>query len=445
MKLTLILFFSIFTITGQNIKGTILDTETNKPLESVNIYLKKEKKGAVSNENGVFNLKLPSKINPSDIVRFSIIGYKPKSYTLLKLKELNFVIHLLKKTEYLSQVIIHSKKKLKSKIAYKRLTRLKIGLYNFGSTLIGNKIYIIGGDKSVIEDTPKKAFNESTSFGDFLSKLKFDITWEQYSDQLQTYDLEKGVWAISKLKFRRRAYHKIIYFNNKLYVLGGKTLSKNRKFEYLDNKIEVLNLDTHQINIDNTNPHQAINFAAFSYQNYIIVMGGSVKLKKNGKKIYSDKIHIYNITSGYWYELSKMTKPKEVNGVIINNKIYLVGGFNKIPLKEIESYDLTTGKWKDEGDLFYEIENPALTNHGNTIYIFNDSKILTYNIKTKILNEYEINLTMKNSQIYYYKNNLFIIGGFIEDDYSKLPSSGIYSINLNEFNKTKINNSKRIN
>jgi len=174
-------------------------------------------------------------------------------------------------------------------------------------------------------------------------------------------------------------------------------------------------------------------------------MGGSVKLKKNGEKIYSDKIHIYNITSGYWYELSKMTKPKEVNGVIINNKIYLVGGFNKIPLKEIESYNLTTGKWKDEGDLFYGIENPALTNHGNTIYIFNDGKILTYNIKTKILNEYEINLNIKNSQIYYYKNNLFIVGGSIEDDYSKLPSSGIYSINLNEFNKTKINNSKKIN
>jgi len=171
-------------------------------------------------------------------------------------------------------------------------------------------------------------------------------------------------------------------------------------------------------------------------------MGGSVKQKNNGQKISTDQSHIYNIGSGYWYELPKMTKPKEVNGILIKNKIYLVGGFNKIPLSEIESYDIITGKWKNEGNLFYGIENPTLTNNGSIIYIFNDAKILTYHIETKILNEYSIDLNLKNSQIYCYGNSLYILGGLIEDNYTKSSSSSLYSIDLNEFTKTESINSK---
>jgi len=445
MKLTLILFFSVFTVTGQNIKGTILDTETNSPLENVNVYLKREEKGAVSNEKGEFNLKLQSKVNPTETIRFSIIGYATKNYTFSKLKELNFIVYLSKKIENLNEVTIASKRDLKLKISYKILTQLKKGAYNFGSTLIGHKIYVIGGDESHIEDTAKRALVESLSLGEFLKKLKTNFNWEKYSGNLRMYNIENDTWLTSNAKFNERAYHKISYFNNKLYVLGGKTLSTNRKREYLDDKIEVFDLKTQQIIIDNTNPHQAINFAAFAYQDNIIVMGGSIKLKNNGEKIYSDKSHLYNITSGYWYELPKMTKAKEVNGIIIKSKTYLIGGFNNYPLTEIESYDLITEKWEKEGDLFYGIENPALTYHNDTIYIFNEDKIMTYNIKTRILNEYKIDLNIKNAQIHYYKNNLYIVGGIIEDYYSKTPSSGLYSINLNEFYKTKIIKSKKIN
>lgn len=447
MKLTLILFLFTFTLTGQNIKGTILDKETNKPLAFVNVYFKKEKTGTISNEKGKFNLKLQSKIKQTDTIRFSLIGYHPKEYTLLKLNEENFIVSLSIKTENLSEITVTSKHKLNAQIYFKKLTSLEKGIYSFGSTIIDDKIYLIGGDESFLEDTTKKIIDEVNSYPnptlqDMINESKSNFSWEKYSGKLQTYNIVNNTWQSSNLKFRKRAYHKIIYCNDKLFVLGGKTLSPNRKFEYLDDKIEELNVNTQQIIVDNTNPHQAINFTAFAYQDNIIVMGGSVKLKNNGEKIYTDKSHIYNITSGYWYELLKMTKPKEVNGLIIDDKVYLIGGFNKFPLKEIESYDLITKTWKNEGDLFYGIENLALTYHKNIIYIFNDSKILTYNIETKTLHEFRIELNLKNSEILYYQNHLYILGGFKEDDYTKSPSSGLFSIHLNEFAKTKIINSK---
>ena len=87
MKLTLILFFLISTAIGQNIKGTILDTESHKPLEYVNVYFNNEKTGTASNKRGEFNLITKSKINPTDTINFSIIGYESKNYTLLQLHE----------------------------------------------------------------------------------------------------------------------------------------------------------------------------------------------------------------------------------------------------------------------------------------------------------------------------------------------------------------------
>ena len=207
-------------------------------------------------------------------------------------------------------------------------------------------------------------------------------SWESYKGDLLAYDINSDTWTTSNLKFRKRAYNTINFHNNKIYVLGGKRLSTNRKLEYLDDKIEILDLKTQTIKIDDTNPHQAVNSASFIYNNSIIVMGGSIKLKNDGNKTYTNKSHIYNLDSGYWYQLKDMPKAKEVNGILIKNKIYLFGGYNINPLKEIETYNITSGKWKNEGELFYGIEKSALTFHDNNIYIFDDGKISIYNIET---------------------------------------------------------------
>ena len=246
------------------------------------------------------------------------------------------------------------------------------------------------------------------------------------------------------LKFRERAYNTINYYNNKIYVIGGTRLSTNRKFEYLDDKIEVFDLKTKSIIIDDTNPHQATNFASFIYDSNIIVMGGSVKLKNNGEKLFTNKSHIYNLESGYWYRLNDMPEAKEVKGVLIKNIIYLIGGFNNKTLKEIESFNLTTGKWEKEGELLSGIKTPALATHDNVIYIFDDGKIYTYNTKTKELDEYLIYLFFKSSSLFYYNDKLYLLGGFKENEFSKTPSSNLYSIDLNEFEKTAISKSKTL-
>ena len=135
---------------------------------------------------------------------------------------------------------------------------------------------------------------------------------------------------------------------------------------------------------------------------------------------------------------------KETNGVLIQDKIYLIGGFNTNPLSTMESFDLLTEKWNVEGELFYGINNPAIAQNDGIIYFFENEKIFTYNTNTKQLKEFSINLPMKASKFYFSNNKLYLLGGYIENYYSKFPSANLFSIDIDEFENTKPNRIKTL-
>lgn len=277
---------------------------------------------------------------------------------------------------------------------------------------------------------------------DLQDELRQSSTFLFYKGDFSIYDIKTDIWETMPIKFTKRAYHNIHLYDNSIYVLGGKRISVNGKFEYLQDQIEVLDISKQIIKTDNTNPHQAANFASFTYKDNIIVMGGSVKMTESGKKDFTNKVHLYNITSGYWYELDNMPTAKETTGILIDDKIYLIGGTNKMPISKMETLDLITQKWQIEGELFSGLERPAITYHDNIIYFFEDRKMCVYDLKSKQLKEYEIELPLKYSAMYYYNDTLYILGGRIDNDYSKIPSSKVFSVDINEFEVTKPNKIK---
>ncbi len=444
-KVTLFLFFTLssFLTFSQYIEGKVVDATTNKPIEGVHVFMKGINRGTLTNEKGNYYLKFPYKIVKNDIIRFSHIAYEELEITYVSNKK-NYKVYLKADLKKLEEVRISQKRNLKKAISYKKLSPMKNGIHSFGSVLKDNKIYVIGGDASYNQNDLKKILDyddPDKPISDFF-KTGRNYSKESYKGDFRVYDMVSDTWSMEKLKFRKRAYHAIHFYNNNLYVLGGKNISMNGKFEYLDNKIEVYNIESDRIKIDNTNPHQTVNFASFTYKDNIIVLGGSLKIKKNGFKEYSNKVHLYNIKTGNWFQLGSMPIAKEPCGVLIEDKIYLVGGFNNKPLFALESFDLITQKWKKEGELFYGVNKPAITHKDNVIYFFNDGKINTYNVVTKELNEYFIDLSLNASELYYANNKLYILGGLRINNYSFFPSKGLFSIDISEFENTKLQNSK---
>lgn len=448
MRLILIFFLLCSQLVFvQNISGVILDFDTNQPLENVTIFIQKDSSGTVSDASGKFRLSLESSIIKTDSVRFSIIGYHSKKMSTLEFSTGTNIILLTRKLEHLNEVIVNSDQVLNDKIPFKRLASLETGVFDFGSQVVSNYIYVIGGNSSSLENSGKKALFEVSRMPgvDFIQELGRSFSRSSYSDKLQIYDIQNDIWSLSDITFRKRINHNLNTYGNDLFVLGGKSFSNIGRYEYLDDKIEVLKMSTNEIVIDHSNPHQAANFASITYNDNIIILGGSTKMKKNGKKVYSDESHIYNITSGKWFEFPKIKTAKETQATVVGDKIYLVGGSNGSKLNTIESYDFKTAKWKEEGQLFNAMEDPALTSHEHVIYIFYQDKLYTYDTITTVLEEYDISLNLKGPRMHYHKNKLYLIGGYILSEYSLSASPDVYVIDVNEFSKTAPLNSKKFN
>lgn len=448
-KLLLYLFFLPLFSIAQNIEGTVL-SEKNLPIEDVNVSTLLFKTSTLTDVKGDFILKLPVNFKGNDVIEFSHIGFTTLKISLEDLKKINYKISLKEEIENLSELTItaNSQLKLKSKLAFTKLSPLKEPISSFGSCIKDGKIYIIGGNENYESNALEtlKAKNINSEDPNFLKKYMAELAYQNssisYKDDFLIYNIKNDSWETSKIKFKKRAFNNLNYYDNKLYVLGGKRVSKTGKYQYLENEIEVFDLDKQNIKIDKTYPHQASNATSFSYKDNIIVLGGSIKSTEKGQKEFTNKVHLYNITSGYWYELADMPIAKETSGTILDNKIYLIGGNNGKLLVDIESFDLTTEKWQTEGELFSGYENPTVTSNNDIIYFFEDRKMSVYDTKSKQLKEYLVELSIKSSTMYFFDNKLYIVGGSTFINYATAPTANVYNINIDEFDTTKPNRIK---
>jgi len=438
-----VLLFACVSIYGQQIKGVVIDESNSKPIENVNVYIKNIAEGTTTDEFGKFFINSKKTFNKGDTISFSYVGYITKKYPLSRFKSGFVTVRLLKNTEQLEEVSISVERNMKYSLDFQELTPIKKGINSFGSVLVDGKIYIIGGDKSYIENIAIRAVDESLENGGFMKNLRLNPSWEKYDGSIKIYDIEKDIWEYPELEFRERAYHNLNYFEGKIYIHGGKRLPRNRKLEYLDDKIERFDIETNTLKIDNANPHQAINATSFVYDGKLIVLGGSTKLKNSGGKVFTNKTHVYNSDTGYWYELYNMPQAKEAKGMLVKNTFYLFGGYKNSALNAIESLDLLTGRWKKVGKLFERTERPGLASDGEMIYIFDDNVFATYNTLTRQLDQYHINLRLKSPVMYYHKNKLYILGGYVPSSYSKLPSPKVFSIDLKALEHTRIKKFKK--
>lgn len=166
-------------------------------------------------------------------------------------------------------------------------------------------------------------------------------------------------------------------------------------------------------------------------------MGGSIKSTEKGAKTFTDKVHLYSLTSGLWYELAKMPVAQEVKGVLIGDKIFTIGNTDNRSFSEIQSFDLTNESWKSEATLLSRFENPAITYNDAIIYIFEEGKLLVYNTKSKLIKEYSIKIELKSAAMHFINDKLYIIGGYDFSNYYTSPSSKVYSVSLDEFDTTR--------
>jgi hypothetical protein len=105
--LTFVLCFSAFALFAQNtfteFKGIVIDSDSQKPLESVNLTIKNTNISTITNTEGEFVLKVPESSQVSMVV-LSLLGYQTKEVSLNELSKEYIKIVLSQKIVELPQV-----------------------------------------------------------------------------------------------------------------------------------------------------------------------------------------------------------------------------------------------------------------------------------------------------------------------------------------------------
>ncbi len=109
--LTFFTLLSFNMILGQEqqykLSFTVINDDTNKPIENATIFIEPCSCGGVTDKNGLFSIDLPK--NNYEI-SITYLGFKDKNQTIVLEKDISLNISLLEKEEELSEVIIKAKK-----------------------------------------------------------------------------------------------------------------------------------------------------------------------------------------------------------------------------------------------------------------------------------------------------------------------------------------------
>ena len=138
------LFLSLHIGAQTFVIGQVIDAARKEPLPYVNIGLLNKNIGTVSDETGYFELEVNTEQNSRDTLRFSMIGFETKSYTLNDFINQNEIeVFLTEKSTALDEVILSSKRKnYQTKILGNKTTS-KALYAAFTSNKLGNEIGFI--------------------------------------------------------------------------------------------------------------------------------------------------------------------------------------------------------------------------------------------------------------------------------------------------------------
>lgn len=163
------------------IKGKIIDSETEEALAYVNIGVIGKNIGTVSSIDGLFSLQIPPE-NNGDTLRISMVGYVDFESSVVDFRKK--IAHNeqleLKKSNFILPEVKISDKKWKTRILGNKTTSKNMGA-GFSSNELGNEV----GIKIKIKKSPTyiEAFQASLMYNKYDS-LKF---------RLNIYDLEDGM------------------------------------------------------------------------------------------------------------------------------------------------------------------------------------------------------------------------------------------------------------
>lgn len=222
---------------------------------------------------------------------------------------------------------------------------------------------------------------------------------------IEKYSFPNNSWTTLNTALLPKRFTSSETYNNKIYVMNG----------WLNSNVEIFDPATNTVTNGATNPYYAGNAGSAVYNGKIYVFGGS-GLNNTSTYTYTNKFQYYDIAANTWNTLPDMPVAKETKGKIVNDKLYVIGGFNGTNSNKINVFNLTTNTWTDEYTMPVGVSGHSVAVQNDKIFIVGDydnQNFLAY-FNTTNNQLYQLSSNMvprRHSVAQVYNNTLYIMGG----------------------------------
>jgi len=244
-------------------------------------------------------------------------------------------------------------------------------------------------------------------------------------DFLFQYDTELNTWSTiipdNELADKRYANGEVI--GNSLYLFNGSNSFTGEQ----NNLVEIVNLETNEVTYGAENPLSRNEAGSASDGSNIFVFGG-----ETSNDTYTNKLYSYNISSDVWTMLADMPTPQ-----IINDKIYVIGGYNGSVSNIIDIYNIENNEWESQFIMPDGVSANSLAVHNDLIFIIGDyidlDRINYFDTSNEVFISVDNNMIgRRHSDAEVIDNNIYLIGG----NQTASPNDGGW---LNSLQKASLN------
>ncbi|KQT23807.1 hypothetical protein ASG22_07195 [Chryseobacterium sp. Leaf405] len=222
---------------------------------------------------------------------------------------------------------------------------------------------------------------------------------------IEKYNIKDNRWSIINSKLLPRKFANSETYDNKIYIFNG----------WGNSHLEILDLETNKITKGAVNRAYTGNAGSAIHDGKIYVFGGS-GLNNAATTVFSNRFQYYDIASDTWNQLPEMPTAREARGKIVNDKLYVIGGFNGTSSRLVNVFDLNKNLWTEQYKMPVAISGHSLAVSGNKIFIaegYNNQTFLAY-FDTETNKLYQLSSNMiprRHAAAEVYNDKLYIIGG----------------------------------
>ncbi|WP_426476012.1 Kelch repeat-containing protein [Chryseobacterium sp. CBSDS_008] len=287
-------------------------------------------------------------------------------------------------------------------LQFKSLANMSVGRGAATSVIVDDNIYVSNG------------YQESGGNANYIEK----------------YNITDNKWSLLNATLSPKKFANSETYDNKIYIFNG----------WGNSHLEIVDLETYKVTKGAVNRSYTGNAGSAIHNGKIYVFGGS-GLNGAATTAFSNRFQYYDIASDTWHPLPDMPTAREAKGKIVNDKLYVIGGFNGTSSRLINIYDINTSRWTDQITMPAGISGHSLAVSGNKIFIaggYNNQTFLAYfDTTTHKFHQLSSNMIpRRHAAAEVYNNKLYIIGGST----TSVTKSAIKSIQVADISDSTLAN-----